>query len=342
MPELAFLSLRRSDPRLWQILSLLGLLAYGTAFLGFDVTPARAGLIVATALLVQLAGTLAAGLSFFDPWSALISSLSLCLLLRTNAPLVAVFAAAAAIGSKFLLRFHGKHLFNPTNFALVLAIALTGDAWVSPGQWGSVAFFGFLLVCAGRLRRPSRGAGRRHADVPGDHARARRGPVAPAPRAAVDPAPSPRERRPSPLRLLHDLGSEDDTGLTHGARRLRGARGGRRRVRSVPPVPSQRSPLVPRPLLPVRPAVRSRLARSKRAALFLRSRRISATFERNLPCACADPPSRPSPSRSASAPRFCAPIRRAPSAASTSRRRTRNCLTAPRRSRSSATGTTPS
>src|SRR5450432_410717 len=105
MPALA--PLTRSDARLWQILSLACLLAYGTGFLGFDVTAARALLIVATALLVQLAGTLAARLTFFDPWSALIYSLSLCLLLRTNAPLVAVFAAAAAIGSKFLLRFHG-------------------------------------------------------------------------------------------------------------------------------------------------------------------------------------------------------------------------------------------
>ena len=30
-------------------------------------------------------------------------------------------------------------------------IALTGQVWVSPGQWGSVAFFGFLLACLGGL-----------------------------------------------------------------------------------------------------------------------------------------------------------------------------------------------
>ena len=157
MPKLA--ALRLTDPRLWQILSLASLLAYGTVFLGFDVTPARAALIVGTVLAAQLAGTVAARLPAYDPWSALISAFSLCLLLRTNAPLVAAFAAAAAIGSKFLLRFHGKHLFNPTNFALVLAIAVTGDAWVSPGQWGSAAFFAFLLACAGRfvVQRAARG-----------------------------------------------------------------------------------------------------------------------------------------------------------------------------------------
>lgn len=151
--------LRCRDPRLWQIATLAGLLGYGVAFLGFDVTPVRAVLIVSTALATQLVGTRFARLPAFDPWSALISSLSLCLLLRTNSALVAMFAASAAIGSKFLFRFNGKHIFNPTNFALVLAIALTGDAWVSPGQWGSAAFFGFLLACAGRfvVHRADRG-----------------------------------------------------------------------------------------------------------------------------------------------------------------------------------------
>jgi enediyne biosynthesis protein E5 len=151
--------LRIRDARLWQIASLACLLAYGTAFLGFDVTAGRALLIVGTALATQAVGTAFARLRAYDPWSALISSLSLCLLLRTNSPLVAAFAAAAAIGSKFLFRFDGKHLFNPTNFALVLAIVSTGDAWVSPGQWGSFAFFGFLLACAGRfvVQRAERG-----------------------------------------------------------------------------------------------------------------------------------------------------------------------------------------
>jgi Na+-translocating ferredoxin:NAD+ oxidoreductase RnfD subunit len=44
----------------------------------------------------------------------------------------------------------GKHVFNPTNFAIVVLL-LTGQAWVSPGQWGSAAFFGFLLACLGGI-----------------------------------------------------------------------------------------------------------------------------------------------------------------------------------------------
>jgi len=88
----------------------------------------------------------------FDAKSALISGLSLCLLLRTNSLLLAMAAAFAAIASKFLLRWHGKHIFNPTNFGLVVTILCVGErVWVSPGQWGNVAFFGFLMVCLGGL-----------------------------------------------------------------------------------------------------------------------------------------------------------------------------------------------
>jgi Na+-translocating ferredoxin:NAD+ oxidoreductase RnfD subunit len=56
-----------------------------------------------------------------------------------------------AVGSKFVIRVRGKHVFNPTNVAIVALIAATGQVWVSPGQWGNVAFFGFLMACLGGL-----------------------------------------------------------------------------------------------------------------------------------------------------------------------------------------------
>ena len=142
--------LTRLDPRVYQILSLSGLLAYGLVFLDLEVRPVRAVLILVTVLAAQYACTRAWGLPAYDPRSALISGLSLCLLLRTNLTLLAVLGAVLAVAGKFVLRFRGKHLFNPTNCAIV-ALLLTGQAWVSPGQWGSAAFFGFLLVCLGGL-----------------------------------------------------------------------------------------------------------------------------------------------------------------------------------------------
>jgi Na+-transporting NADH:ubiquinone oxidoreductase subunit NqrB len=142
---------RRRDPRLYQIGALGALLAYGLAVLRFDLTLPRAGLILASALGAQYACTRIWRLPAFDPKSALISALSLCLLLRTNSAALALLAASITIASKFLLRWDGKHLFNPTNFGLVALMLATGRAWISPGQWGSGAFLGFLLACAGGL-----------------------------------------------------------------------------------------------------------------------------------------------------------------------------------------------
>jgi Na+-translocating ferredoxin:NAD+ oxidoreductase RnfD subunit len=141
----------RLDPRLYQISVLALLLAYGMARIGLDIEPARALAIVATALLTQFAGTMLGGLPRFDPKSALISGLSLCLLLRTNDAWLAVLAAVVAVGSKFVVRVRGKHVFNPTNLALVVLMLATARVWASPGQWGSVAVFAFLLASAGGL-----------------------------------------------------------------------------------------------------------------------------------------------------------------------------------------------
>ena len=80
--------------------------------------------------------------------SVLISSFGLSLLLKTNYWWVAVFAAAVSILSKYIIRIHGKHIFNPSALGIVAAILLTGNAWISPGQWGSgaVILFGVLSL----------------------------------------------------------------------------------------------------------------------------------------------------------------------------------------------------
>ena len=139
-----------SDPRHGQIVSLGSLLTYGVGWLDFDLSTAQAALTLATALVVQRAGDWATG----APWrsgarSALISGLSLCLLLRTDHPAWAVVGAALAVGSKFVLRVGGKHVFNPTNGALVAMLLLTPQVWISPGQWGTGPIFVFAIACAG-------------------------------------------------------------------------------------------------------------------------------------------------------------------------------------------------
>jgi len=154
------------DPRLYQIATLATLLVYGLIFLDFDITVARVAVLLVTVLATQAVcdhltpltapacaegSTPARRATTVNVRSALISGLSLCLLLRTNRPELAVLAAIVTIASKFLVRFRGKHLLNPTNGGLVAMLLLTGQVWVSPGQWGAAAFFALLMACLGSV-----------------------------------------------------------------------------------------------------------------------------------------------------------------------------------------------
>lgn len=87
----------------------------------------------------------------FDWRSPLVTGLSLSLLLRTNTPLLWVAAPVLAIGSKFLLRVRGKHVFNPAAFAIVALLLGADGVWVSPGQWGAAAWLALLVASAGGL-----------------------------------------------------------------------------------------------------------------------------------------------------------------------------------------------
>ena len=148
------------DPRVYQIGALSLLLLYGYTRLQFDVVAAYVALILCTALGTQYLCTRFWKLPVFDPRSALISGLSLSLLLRANSVWWFMLAAVASITGKFLFRWNGKHLFNPTNFGIVtMMLCPGGNVWVCPGQWGNTAFFGFLLICLGGvvLNRARRG-----------------------------------------------------------------------------------------------------------------------------------------------------------------------------------------
>lgn len=149
------------DPRLYQISVLSGLLVYGVSTLGFDIDASQIALTLASVIAVPWLCTAlrqpGTGVSpvpglRVDYRSALISGLSLCLLLRTDHVWSFVpLAALVAIGSKFAVRVRGKHVFNPTNIGLVALILATDRVWVSPGQWGSVAFFAVLMACLGGM-----------------------------------------------------------------------------------------------------------------------------------------------------------------------------------------------
>lgn len=137
------------DPRYFQIAVLGSLLVFGLLARRLDITAMYAVTIVTTCLVIQYICTKTYRLRTFETKSALISALSLCLLLRTSSTLVVFLGCALAMGSKFVIRTKNKHLFNPTNFAITALLLTSDNAWVSPGQWGSEMFFAGLLGCAG-------------------------------------------------------------------------------------------------------------------------------------------------------------------------------------------------
>ena len=147
------------DARHFQIVYLSLFLVYGIFYLGWQADISAYGLVIGTCLGVQGIFIGLTGKSRSSLKSALITALGLCLLLKVNNPATLVFAASVAISSKFLIRVNQKHLFNPANIGIIAALAFSGDAWVSPGQWGNnalmVYFFGaaalMVLLKVGRI-----------------------------------------------------------------------------------------------------------------------------------------------------------------------------------------------
>ena len=139
------------DPRWYQVFVLSLLLGFGILALDFGILWQNAVAIFVMAQVTQfLASRLIARIPY-DPLSALITSYSLTLLLRTDVIAVAMLAAVIAIGSKFLVRVRGKHVFNPANVALVALMLLSERAWISSGQWGSATIGALALACLGML-----------------------------------------------------------------------------------------------------------------------------------------------------------------------------------------------
>jgi len=134
-----------SDARHYQIAALATLLAYNLGWLDFGARPLNSAFAITSALATQVLCSRAFGLPRIDLRSPLITGLSLSLLLRADEAWVHALAGVIGIGSKFLLRIDGKHVFNPAGFAIVVLLASPAGVWISPGQWGSAVWFAALL-----------------------------------------------------------------------------------------------------------------------------------------------------------------------------------------------------
>ncbi|MGV0026557.1 RnfABCDGE type electron transport complex subunit D [Phormidesmis priestleyi] len=153
-----------NDARLYQIFFLSLFLLVGIGTRDWTLHIGRIGVAIATCLLTQWLvipgdgddGEKTAQGQFNRSKlrslpSALITALGLSLLLRADHYSTIVLASVAAILSKVLLRVGEKHIFNPANFGIIVALLFTSDAWVSPGQWGEEGWYALLFLGAGGL-----------------------------------------------------------------------------------------------------------------------------------------------------------------------------------------------
>lgn len=148
---------RLKDPRLGQICAQALLIGFGLTALGFQLSVGATLAAAAGALGAEWLGRRATGRPF-DPLSPLITAGSLTLLLRASDIWIFLLAGALAIGSKFLFRMGGRHIFNPAALALFLLPLAAQGAWVSPGQWGALGLWaaglaGLGAAVAGRAAR---------------------------------------------------------------------------------------------------------------------------------------------------------------------------------------------
>jgi hypothetical protein len=157
--EIAVLGPRLTDPRLHLAAIILSIHTLGITVLGFRVSVPQILAAILTGALIEAVVTVARTGTLSWPASGMLTGSGVALILRL--PWMEsgrywelggwyLFAGIAAVSvlSKYLLRFRGEHLFNPSNFGLVLAFLVLGstvveplDFWWAPlGPWMVLAY----------------------------------------------------------------------------------------------------------------------------------------------------------------------------------------------------------
>ena len=152
------------DPRLHVAAVLLTLQVLGQTVLNFRLSIAQILICLAVGALIEF------GVGFFKdhvimwPASGLLTGNSTAFILRVPGTLhgqywslhgIDIFIAVVAVGmaSKYLIRWRGRHIFNPSNVALVLAFVVLGPQrtepldlwWIPMGSW-LVVTYAILIV----------------------------------------------------------------------------------------------------------------------------------------------------------------------------------------------------
>ncbi len=175
------------DPRLHVAAVIITIHVLGQVTLNFQVSVPQILAAILTCAIIEVAVTFRARRSFVWPASAMLTGSGVALILRvpdtppgdhwsTHAWYVFAGVAAFSLATKYVIRYRGSHLFNPSNLGLVVAFLVLGSTRVEPLDfwWGpldagmlvayAVIIIGGLLITARlgcwRRRRRSGSASR--------------------------------------------------------------------------------------------------------------------------------------------------------------------------------------
>jgi enediyne biosynthesis protein E5 len=138
------------DPRWLQLAFLFSFVIYALRAPGFSRSPAQLAAGVATCVLADGALLYFYRRLLLLPVSGLISSMGLLLLCDSPSVWPYPVIGLLAILSKQIIRIRGKHLFNPLNFGIVVALLfLSADMTVAAGRWGGSMLGMGLVACLG-------------------------------------------------------------------------------------------------------------------------------------------------------------------------------------------------
>jgi hypothetical protein len=156
------------DPRMHVAAVLVTLQVLGQTVLGFRLSVAQILICLATGALIEFVVAFFKDSAIMWPASGLLTGNSTAFILRTPGTLhgqwwsthgiwIFVGVVAVSMASKYLIRWRGRHVFNPSNLGLVIAFVALGPKltepqdlwWIPPGPWLIVTYA--VLIVGGLL-----------------------------------------------------------------------------------------------------------------------------------------------------------------------------------------------
>jgi hypothetical protein len=145
------------DPRMHVAAVLLTLQVLGQTVLNFRLSIAQIIVCLITGALIEFVVGFFKDHVIMWPASGLLTGNSTAFILRVPGTLhgqwwsfhgIEIFIAVVAVSmaSKYLIRWHGQHIFNPSNLGLVLAFVILGPQHTEPQDLWWIPFGPWLLV----------------------------------------------------------------------------------------------------------------------------------------------------------------------------------------------------